>query len=386
MRIVFICGCLEAGRNGVGDYIRALGKACQERGHEITLLAIRDHSVSAFVENRTDGCRILQSPHLDAIPAAVVAEINNGSDLVSLQIVSFAYDPRGLPFGFGRRLQILFPKVRWHFMFHELWTGLNRGSALKLRIRGFLQRIVLTNWIHRFDPILVHTQCRPYFKVLSSLGAKPRFLPLFGNIPLHDGDGWALIRAKRRDGQDLHPDRAHWFLAGVFGSIHPEWVEAFDPTPLTAMAHARSCELALVLLGKNHLSSTGKASLESKMATAGHLWELGALPASTLSPVMAELDLGLPTTPLALVEKSGSAVAMEEHGMPLLTFRNEWELAPRWHSPAEPSQTSLVRRVSNDPKTIDLRKLPARSHLSEVTDTFLADLERSLRNAQSTQS
>ena len=42
MRIVFICGSLEPGRDGVGDYVRHLAVAVAQQGHETAAVALRD--------------------------------------------------------------------------------------------------------------------------------------------------------------------------------------------------------------------------------------------------------------------------------------------------------------------------------------------------------
>jgi len=52
----------------------------------------------------------------------------------------------------------------------------------------------------------------------------------------------------------------------------------------------------------------------------------GEWSAAEISKLLQTLDLGLATTPLEVIQKSGSAAAMLEHGLPLLVIRDDWHL------------------------------------------------------------
>ncbi len=45
-----------------------------------------------------------------------------------------------------------------------------------------------------------------------------------------------------------------------------------------------------------------------------------------ISKILNTLDLGLATSPRQMIQKSGSAAAMLEHGLTLLVTRNDWRL------------------------------------------------------------
>ncbi len=62
-------------------------------------------------------------------------------DVISLQYVPYAFDPRGLPFGLASRLRgVGNSGVRWHVMFHEICVGLGIGPSVKHRLIGALQQ------------------------------------------------------------------------------------------------------------------------------------------------------------------------------------------------------------------------------------------------------
>src|ERR1700730_16589651 len=49
MKILFICGALEPGRDGVGDYTRRLAGSIQSFGHQSSIIALYD----PYIEEET---------------------------------------------------------------------------------------------------------------------------------------------------------------------------------------------------------------------------------------------------------------------------------------------------------------------------------------------
>ena len=66
MRIAFLCGSLEPGRDGVGDYTRGLAEELQRQGHEVIIIALRDRFITQPVvsdgETSDDSIKILRLP------------------------------------------------------------------------------------------------------------------------------------------------------------------------------------------------------------------------------------------------------------------------------------------------------------------------------------
>ena len=102
--------------------------------------------------------------------------------------------------------------------------------------------------------------------------------------------------------------------------------------------------------------------------------DLGELPAEQISWMLQETDIGLATTPWPVIEKSSSAAAFLDHGIPVLVSRED----------------STFRRVPSDPavpldRAVRLRdlvagrrelpaKVPPRSRLPAVAGEFLRAL------------
>ena len=47
MKIVFICGSAQPGKDGVGDYVRLLALSLLKMGHQAAIVAYNDKFVSA---------------------------------------------------------------------------------------------------------------------------------------------------------------------------------------------------------------------------------------------------------------------------------------------------------------------------------------------------
>ena len=63
MKIIFLCGCLEPGRDGVGDYVRRLALELINQGHDVSAVALND----GYVEIKDSGFQ-----QLDGVSFAVL--------------------------------------------------------------------------------------------------------------------------------------------------------------------------------------------------------------------------------------------------------------------------------------------------------------------------
>jgi hypothetical protein len=364
VKIAFLCSSLERGRDGVGDYSRRLAACLTRQGHPSTVIALHDPHATAVMPG---------SQEMDDTPVPVlrlpatmpwrqrVSEARGhldgfGPDWVSLQFVPFGFHRKGLCFGFGKHLTAMNPAAKWHVMFHELWLGLEAGTSVKHRVWGALQRSIVMDFMSRLQPRVVTTQAEPHRIALRRERIDASILPLFGNIPYSDGDGWqGIVEPLLAKASGKHPGRNGLYLAGVLGRVPPEWsVEKTLETvlPLTTRAGKR---LALIFFGKHFLAA---GALEIIKLTAGNRAELVFLDERTdreISQILQALDLGIGTTPRQMVQKSGAIAAMLEHGLPVLVVRDDWKLRG-----ADVPDTGLARFYS--PKQFAaLTALPARN-------------------------
>ena len=140
-KILFLCSCLEPGKDGIGDYIRKLAEYCKNVGIEIFLLAINDHYIEDNYVKYYNSCRISNKLNQKKKLLITKSIINKFQpQWISLQIMPYSLQSKGIIFN-----QISFFKkitlgLKIHIMFHELWIGEEKGAPIKNTLIGFLQK------------------------------------------------------------------------------------------------------------------------------------------------------------------------------------------------------------------------------------------------------
>lgn len=342
MKIAFLCGNLEPGRDGVGDYARRLAGELIRQGHASALVGLNDLHVSEaqFDPQETDGVSVpvLRLPgempwNERVIEAREWLERFNPAWL-SFQFVPFGFHRKGLCFGLGKWLAAVNPGAAWHVMFHELWLGLGEDAPAKERIYGALQRHITLDLVARLRPNIVHTNAEPYRRVLKREGIKASILPLFSNIPRADRDGWdALLGPLVSQAIGKPTDRADVYLAGVLGGVHPEWSAEKAVEVVLPLVRRFQKRLVLVFHGKNNLSPDTFSQMKSALKGRAEVVVTGERPGAEISRILNTLDLGLATSPRQNIQKSGSAAAMLEHGLQVLVTRDDWRLRDSYFLP-----------------------------------------------------
>lgn len=371
MRLLFLCGSLDPGRDGVGDYVRTLARSCAELGAEVRAIAVNDPSAASTNE---DAILRLSStaPWSERLAAAERAIKDFAPDWVSLQFVPYAFQPRGFASPLNRLLRTRPGRFR-HVMFHETWITSAPGASWKRRLTGFLQRRNILAMLRHFRPGTVHTSTAAYQRLLAG-GANLRatLLPIFSSIPISPSpDGEWLIGQLRAAGVQFAPEAGPPpLLAGFFGTLYPEW----EPAPLMAAlatARRRCCFVAM-----GHMRD-GHAVWERMVREHGHDHDfvaLGSLAPEQISSVLTSLDMGVTSVPLDLVDKSSSTAAMLEHGLPVLVTRFNHPLPAEqhagWRARGIYPLTPEVAQWLHD----GLPKRPPRSQVPELRDRFLRDL------------
>jgi hypothetical protein len=318
---------------------------------------------------------------------------------VSLQFVPFGFHPKGLCFGIGTRLATINSRVSWHIMFHELWLGLEKRASVKYRCWGTLQRFIIKDLVERLHPRVVHTQAEPYRQVLARVGIQATLLPLFSNISVTTGEAWGDLIAPllqksvvsgrwaadqqplRRGGGSL--ERSQYYLAGVFGAVHPEWDPATAVNTILQLTQKQNKWLVLVFFGKSHLDELAGEKLKEQLHGRAEVMLLGSRSDAGVSKILNTLDLGLATSPRQLIQKSGSVAAMLEHGLSVLVVRDDWQLRV---NPVQPE--SGASRLFSTSQFALLKTLPMRNFISPVkreantiASRLLSEMETPLSSA-----
>lgn len=356
MKIVFLADSNQPGKSGVGDYALHLCAKLQ------TL------NVDAVVES-------LGAPTSSSRANLVERVRQYQPDWVSFQFVPYAYAHRGWV---GRRTlpwESLRGRLGTHVMFHEIWIGAHQGASLPDRAMGALQRRGIQNLMRKLRPDTVHCSNRLYSEMLLRAGISNRLLPLFGSIPVRIPtlDPYEEFLA----GQFPGSTRSGWVVAALFGSIYA------SEHLLPALRWLQDCcvrqgqRLLVVSLGHCPAAQSTFAALAPQLPAEGRPTFLvkGRLDSAILSPWILWADCGLATTPFNIIEKSSSAVAFVEHGVPVIVMdAGDNVRGVSLPQPDRAPEFWLFGDLRLDP----LNGLPPRRQpqprLDQVAKQFLADL------------
>ncbi|HEX8429095.1 hypothetical protein [Hymenobacter sp.] len=323
MKIVFICGSLEPGRDGVGDYTRRLAAELIRQGHQVAALALNDSIKTEFsgvqaAENEQLPVLRIPAFYKDATRYELAQKWVDSIDpeWLSLQYVAFAFQPKGLPWSLSGSLARLGRGRQWHIMFHELWVGVFIDAPMKHLVWGWVQRQLIRSMVKTLQPAIIHTQTRLYQLLLDRLGFKADYLPLFANIPVTSKHKKPVPAAETDSSKKT-------ISVIVFGTIHPDTAIAKFAKEASDLTKSTATQFSLTAVGRCG------ANLEPFVK----VWQDEGLPvnivgeqsAEQVSEVLRNGTIGLSTTSLVVTEKSGTVAAMIEHGLPVLCIARAWQ-------------------------------------------------------------
>ncbi|MFP5042057.1 hypothetical protein [Parasediminibacterium sp. JCM 36343] len=372
MKIVFVCGCMEEGKDGVGDYTRRLAGQVIRLGHQATIISLMDKFVATKKE---------ETQHYDQTPIAILRIPYNRQyklnfiiaknwvekgkpDWISLQYVPFAYNNKGFPFFFGKYVNSITSNHHVHIMFHELWVGMDKDCSAKELLYGFLQRILIKAFIHKAKVKLVTTQSFLYAQQLAKLGVSATILPLFSNIRRID-----FKTQKVKTAVENIPDSTICF--GIFGTIHEKNDVASFASEVEVFCSKFNINAKLLLIGR-----CGKQKEYFTSVCQQHKIDIAAheeITAEEVSKLLSTLDFGLTTTIYSKIDKSGSVAAMLEHGLSVISLAKKSEIDTALKSYLNKRFYSIYEYVPGGLETFLLseRKVPAFEELNEVSKQLL---------------
>lgn len=370
MRIIFFCGSLEPGRDGVGDYVRSLAHQCRESGHTTLSIALNDRHLEPWFTHDDPleirhSVRTPPSARVDFVHEQV-AEFK--PDAICWNVVPYGFNRRGFMPGWLTRLVHRLEAYPQHVMLHELWIGAERGASWKDRCQGGLQRLRLLRWLNEFRIRTVDTSNITYRTMLQRAGVRAGILPMIGNVPLPADAAPSTTATPPAPG-------APW-KGVIFGSIHPQW----DPVPTyrwlqQAARHTRRpVEITAIGHAGAGLEHARSAVADFEPEIRWH--DEGMQPLDVISKTLLASDFGLALHPWALIGKSGTAAALSEHGLPVLVPRDDWHLDPPAPSPIPSSR--VIRLHNLPPEEFEgwiARRGPPASRLPELVNRLLARLE-----------
>jgi glycosyltransferase involved in cell wall biosynthesis len=356
VKILFIAGSLEPGKDGVGDYTRTLGDECRRLGHETFLMSLND----SWIDKLSQENRLLRlastMPWVSRIKAGRTFVAEHQPNLVSLQYVPYSFHPAGLGFALPRIVQAIIGGVPAHLMLHELWIGSQIGAPFKVKVFGFCQRKIIQSLVKGMRCRIIHTSNTVYARLLSRHGIDAKILPLFGSVPVLPNS----VVAPRDDSA---------LRLGLFGSIHPEW----SPEQLFARLQSLGKPIHAYHIGRIGPGESLWNEVVQRYEAEIQFQRFGEQSLENISQFLLSLDFGVATTPLSLIGKSSSVAAMLDHGLPVIVSRNDI------HFRGIPEENPAPERlISVDESFVDrvkaVRRLSPGPSLPKIAKQFLNDL------------
>ncbi|GAA4316666.1 hypothetical protein GCM10023149_13800 [Mucilaginibacter gynuensis] len=324
MRIVFICGSLAPGRDGVGDYTRNLARQLSITGHKVSLIAIADRFTEDIAEEKlfedSSEANIIRIPHnwknsrKREYTSSKIKDFK--PDWISIQFVIYNYHPKGLPFGLHRLLGGLSKNIRVHIMFHELWIGISEYSPLKHKIYGYFQMRIIASVIEAVKPKVISTSNILYRYILERIHTSSVLLPLFSNIPVAPKDEAYTISILNQLGIKNERELSRWNIVGAFGKLHPD--TKIEPILIQELSASQKLDLDVAFIAFGKIGDEGQQEfnrLEKSLAPAIRFLNLGELSEAEISNTMQLLNKGISSTPLHYIGKSGVFAAMKLHNV-----------------------------------------------------------------------
>lgn len=318
MNFLFLCGTIEPGKDGVGDYTRRLSGELIKQEHSVTIIALNDHYIGNSSRetqesdsSKVEVLRLSSFLHAKKRVEEIVNYIEHfNPDWISLQFVPYSFQKRGLPFGLGRRLADIGKGYKWHIMFHELWIGMAHDATMKDLVYGKLQKRIIRKLVHRLHPYCIHTQTTLYRLQLKKMNINANILPLFSNIP-------GLYSKLEKTATNTN-------VIGIviFGGIHyGADVEGFADWMLYQEKHHHK-SIRIEFVGNNGPELEKWTNILDRKQVSYMIH--GRRSPDAISQILSGASVGLTTTPFILVEKSGSVAAMLEHHLPVICLARDW--------------------------------------------------------------
>lgn len=364
MKIIFLCGCLEKGKDGVGDYTRRLTEELISRGNRVAIIALQDHYVDGVIQEKPD-CEN-SSPQVLRIGHGISAKKRSSEAIIfinkqdpewlSLQYVPFSFQKLGLPFFLGEQLKKIGEGRKWHIMFHELWVGMDKESPWKHKLWGQGQVYIVKKIIDQLSPVIIHTQTPLYKAQLKRIGYEACLLPLFGNIPVH-------FSPKRKAGRQK-------LSFVIFGLIQPGApIEQFA-RDLANYGRNIKKEIHFTFIGRNgeELRNWVKVCIKNNFKTI----LFGEQEVSKISKVLSEADWGISSTPAFQIEKSSTVASMRDHDLPVYCVSRPWNTSkvPKIDLPDGIKEY----RCNGLDLTVAENSGGMKNRLENVTRSFMSDL------------
>jgi hypothetical protein len=390
MSLVIVVGGLEPTKDGIGDHSRRVAGALIKRGLPTSILALSDTRVA-------DGpCRERQDDEGVGIETLRVSNRLTFTDRVGhgrrfidemggrhalFAFAPYQFDIRGVV---SRALVELPDMVRGlscSFLFHETWIGEQENSGLWTRLVGFTQRRLIQMLVHDLKPAKVYTTNGLYRRMLEAYDITTSLLPHCGNVPVQESRADWLPDALAQHGVELggvelgSRGLSDVYMIGLFGSLYdnlelPRLLPIFDTV---ARRKGKRPLIANIGIMGDRPEWRHWQRVYGKQYG---LVDLGPETTLRISQFINSLDLGVSTTSLPQVGKSGTAAAFLEHGIPVLV-PTEQPYFRHWRESMMSEFPANCFRLTPDisARLYAAERMPPKPRLPALADKLYAELK-----------
>jgi hypothetical protein len=325
-KILIICGSTEPGKDGVGDYTRILSNELYRLGMSVRLIALYDKYVSnVTVEPKLNG-----GNDFVAVRIPVKLSVNKKIDIfreelrefqpdfISIQFVPFSFNDKGIV----AELVYLFSRIKrrpykWSITFHELWINEQENTKIKMILWAKVQRFFIKAFVRLLNNPTLITTNESY---ASRFGSEHvNVLPLFGNIKI----------VSRSDNESKYRNNSTLRVL-FFGSLTTNFEEFKQQLSLVkSIKDIFFSSVIFLFVGRQIGSIKTHEEIISSVLPDAVIEIKGQLPEEKLSIIIQDVDIAISRAGADLVNKSGSTIAILEHGIPVILrgIRNEVVLA-----------------------------------------------------------
>ena len=292
LKIEFLCGSIEKGKDGVGDYTRLLASS------------LADYNVTTNMNeyNYWKGDLSIS---------------DNNNILYSWQFVPYAYNSKGIVWPAVKPVLAELKKGCVHIMLHELWIGGVKTSTFKNKIIGYFQKRAIKKMLQEINPSLITTSTHFYKACLKEIGFESEVLPIFSNIPKGNKDAISPLWTELSE--EFAHRRKEYFIIILFGNTAIYDNINNDIEKVFRKINLESKKIIVAHIGKCNDASKLLETISARFACQTHVF--GLRTESEVADILAQSDLGLSTYPKILYQKSGTIAAMLYNSLPVVLIR-----------------------------------------------------------------
>jgi len=291
---------MQTKTNGVAAYTNILANHLINVGHHVSYITLNEKNTDPYHPSITrinKKFSFLKRYHLLQLN---LAKLN--PDLISIQFVPYAFHKSGLAFELLLFTQII-SKYKVHLMIHEPWIEITNRTNTKNKIVSSFQRAILSRTISIVKPTLITSTIPHYVKMI---GRNSKLLSLFGNIPYQP-----KLYSDPKNEKELK-----CIFFGTFSLDTNSFVLQLNWIKQHCLENNLTPKITLV--GDNGNQKANNIKLINTIIGEDNLLDLGWLGEKEISHLFQTQDLGISRATLKQYGKSGSTMAMLEHGLPVL--------------------------------------------------------------------